>query len=562
MIRVRGKRIVWIPMVLMIVLGVMAGVRPAFAQPVGDIYLVTAETFPWYKPPKNPGDTFTVQVFVNNLVDCYLIVFSLNWDDTVILLDSVTQGNCLEPSTSFLIADLPVSAGGTGANDYLGGVTYTRLGAVAGKNFPPPGLVATLQFHMVTSVPAITNIVFVDTIAYPTRWTSSPLGVPPSTEYLFLNLTGLTFELKYPAPHPPIAQFTWTPTMPYDGQTVSFTAGSAGCEGFDGDDVTPITTWEWDWDNDLVYDESWGVPTATHTFSPDGSYPVNLRVTAPGIGPYIDPAYVPTATKQNTLTVLAKIVGRNIDLTTEDTRSAYRTSSLWMKMVTTPFIGTGPNTWADAYGPQENVTLFANVTYNDCPVANKPVDFEIQRTWPSLGEWIIFRQARTDANGIATITFRLPWPDVNAETRVFGVWRAYASCDIADAKVEDRVYFEVGWILSSLTGPDISIPLPGAYRRGIDVMIVTTTIQNLGMISRAAVITVTLYDELGFVIGYQTISASVPPGVTVNFAMSIPIPKYAVCGVGIVFLNIFGALPTACGASYGPETSANFGVKC
>jgi hypothetical protein len=571
--RVRGKKLVWIPMVLMILFGTMAFVRPAFANGIaGRIYLDPFTTS-WTKPPKNPGDTFTVQVRISDVTECYLIVFSLGWDPTVILLDSVAQGNVLEPGTSFLIGSLPVSAGGSGPNDVLGGVTYTRLGAVAGVTlaWPVSGLVATLTFHMVTAVPASTNIMFLDTLDNPTRWTSSPLAVPPNNEYQYewfqdpahqiplpdpLHMKGGEFILAFGAPYSPTAAFTWTPASPYDGQTVTFDA-STSTKGFDGDDETPITNYAWNWGDGSPVENFPGPTGATHPFSPDGVYTVILTVTAPGIGPYIDPLYVPTDDVSHDITVLKAIVGRNIDLTTENTRSAYKTSSPWMKMVTTPVIGTGPNAPADAFGPQENVTLYANVTYNLCPVANKPVDFEIHSP---TDNWVIFRQAFTDQNGIATITFRIPWPNTDGPAVVFGTWHAYASCDIADMKVYDTLDFKVGWIIDKTV--TIDKPIPGVYHRGIDSIVTTETITNIGMIPRDVVITVTLYDELGFAVNYATITATIPSGTTTNYAISIFVPKYTVCGIGTLYMNVYGALPTQCGVSYCPENTVIFQVAC
>jgi PKD repeat protein len=72
---------------------------------------------------------------------------------------------------------------------------------------------------------------------------------------------------------PPVADFTWSPENPTQGQTVSFDASAS----FDPDGS--ITLYEWDWDHDGVYDESSASPTATHVWSSPGNYIVTLRVT-------------------------------------------------------------------------------------------------------------------------------------------------------------------------------------------------------------------------------------------------------------------------------------------
>ena len=69
------------------------------------------------------------------------------------------------------------------------------------------------------------------------------------------------------------ADFTWIPSKPTHGQPVAFNAsGSYDPNGY-------ITLYEWDWDNDGVYEETSPAPTTTHLWSDPGSYLVTLRVT-------------------------------------------------------------------------------------------------------------------------------------------------------------------------------------------------------------------------------------------------------------------------------------------
>jgi hypothetical protein len=71
----------------------------------------------------------------------------------------------------------------------------------------------------------------------------------------------------------PIADFNWTPTIPSPGEAATFDASAS----YDPDGA--ITLYEWDWDNDDIYDENHATPTATHSWPEGGSYPVKLRVT-------------------------------------------------------------------------------------------------------------------------------------------------------------------------------------------------------------------------------------------------------------------------------------------
>jgi outer membrane protein assembly factor BamB len=72
---------------------------------------------------------------------------------------------------------------------------------------------------------------------------------------------------------PPVADFTWTPTNPDPGQTVIFDASAS----YDSDGY--ITLYEWDWNNDGIYEENYATPTTTHSWSGAGNYLITLRVT-------------------------------------------------------------------------------------------------------------------------------------------------------------------------------------------------------------------------------------------------------------------------------------------
>jgi hypothetical protein len=91
-----------------------------------------------------------------------------------------------------------------------------------------------------------------------------------------------------------------------------------------------------------------------------------------------------------------------------------------------PFSGKGLNQSSDVFTPQEEVILYAKVTYNDMPIENKLVSFQVINP---LGESVMFKTDSTSEDGIATASFRLP--DGGNET-FFGVWSVFATVDIAE----------------------------------------------------------------------------------------------------------------------------------
>jgi hypothetical protein len=71
----------------------------------------------------------------------------------------------------------------------------------------------------------------------------------------------------------PVAGFTWTPSAPKANQTITFNASASN------DPDGSIKKYEWDWNNDSTYEESYTTPTTTHSWEQAGSYPVSVRVT-------------------------------------------------------------------------------------------------------------------------------------------------------------------------------------------------------------------------------------------------------------------------------------------
>lgn len=70
----------------------------------------------------------------------------------------------------------------------------------------------------------------------------------------------------------PVADFMWTPHYPCAHQPVSFEASGSH------DPNGTIAVYEWDWNNDGIFEENHTSSTATHTWGGEGIFPVVLRV--------------------------------------------------------------------------------------------------------------------------------------------------------------------------------------------------------------------------------------------------------------------------------------------
>jgi len=73
-------------------------------------------------------------------------------------------------------------------------------------------------------------------------------------------------------PYGIIPRFTWTPAHPKPNETILFNASKSFAH------YNYIDLYEWDWDNDGIFDENHTSPTTTHSWSSAGYYVVTLQI--------------------------------------------------------------------------------------------------------------------------------------------------------------------------------------------------------------------------------------------------------------------------------------------
>ncbi len=86
----------------------------------------------------------------------------------------------------------------------------------------------------------------------------------------YAEIDGLAIPYNWTGP---TADFLWTPLLAEPYIPVNFDAS----DSYDPDGY--ITLYEWDWDNDGIYDENHTSPKVTHIWDDKGEFPVTLRVT-------------------------------------------------------------------------------------------------------------------------------------------------------------------------------------------------------------------------------------------------------------------------------------------
>jgi hypothetical protein len=240
-----------------------------------------------------------------------------------------------------------------------------------------------------------------------------------------------------------------------------------------------------------------------------------------------------------------------------------------------PYGGQGGNMTSDSFGPQQQVELFALVTYNEFPVQQKLVGFEIFHH-PTNGnpDYIFTREGTTDSVGIAHVSFRLPWPCADPVGDIFGWWYVNATVEVAEQVVVDQLRFWVWWPVQVISiEPKFTTITQNKYQGSEDAMNFTMQIITYHLEPQDLLLTGTVYDELGFYIGgawrgvtlgwLPPVMPVYPPDMapgdptpgTDSWDFSVPLITNAVVGKGIIYGNAFNNWPWYGGVPYCPEVS-------
>jgi hypothetical protein len=236
-----------------------------------------------------------------------------------------------------------------------------------------------------------------------------------------------------------------------------------------------------------------------------------------------------------TVTVLAlSLPGRQIDVYTQ---------------YPAPYGGQGPNNPSDMFWPQKLVILYANVTYNYWPQQNKLVSFEIidnkNQTWDK-------KTALTNADGIASVSFRMPWPCDDPES-LFGIWQVIATVDIACEVINDTLKFHYNYLVNIVKVTTDALE----YDHG-DTVTISIEVTSLAMQTYSVLVTAAIVDELGYTVGFaaKTITVGGAQFCTpkkYKLSLTITIPKFAAAGIATVHVNCFDKEPALGGVALCPE---------
>jgi len=226
-----------------------------------------------------------------------------------------------------------------------------------------------------------------------------------------------------------------------------------------------------------------------------------------------------------------------------------------------PYGGQGPNNPMDLVIPQSEVTLYAKVTYNCWPVQSKIVNFEVEGPFencdgelvPKSTYKVVYKgTAITDSDGIATISFAMPWPCIDPESYL-GVYKVTATVEIRDVVVMDTMLFYYDYMVHILSVTTDKDDYAHAETVTVTVKYATHARQKYPALFAAV-----LKDELNVPVDMAIRGKEVGGAEFCEFLedtteLELYIPKWAFTGYANIYVNVFDKDPTEGGFAWCPE---------
>ena len=490
-------------------------------------------------PPPYVCENFTLWLKVFEISALWYWSVKVNWDPTVLTCLEVMEGHFLKDVGGTLFPTPPI-------DNEKGEIPALCCGLMVPEGATGSGILAILKFHVesFTKLEGTYINVTVDKFL-------DPAEVPIPIDVV----TQGWLQLLPPGPTPPNAEFVPVDsTFIFVGDNVSLSA-VASEPGWDSlpspeGNTCPITDYTWyiDIGCDDTIDLTLEGITAKFLCEATGDVRINLTVYAPDPVPPTDERYVPYDSEAHVIHQIVKPVGPSIDVYTEKGGKGPGINP------ETGYPFEPPTAWSDAFGPQEEVTVYAYVTYNDEPVEYTPVAFEVK---DPNGTTRVTRTAFTDASGIAVTEFRIPWEGSGAEA-TFGDWQIWGIVDVSEIAVEDLCQFRFGYIVST-RDIIVTTPRPEGVKK-CESIGVQVDIKSISFTSKDVYLAIVLYDECGVPIGIATADITVDPEDGLTSTYTIHIPTWAFVGTGTIYVNIFSEKPIALGTPMCPERSATFTI--
>jgi len=165
-----------------------------------------------------------------------------------------------------------------------------------------------------------------------------------------------------------------------------------------------------------------------------------------------------------------------------------------------PYGGQGLMQPSDMFWPQKEVILCANVTFNCWPVQQKLVTFTV---WDNQDNMWTTLQAVTDEDGVACVSFRLPWPCDDPES-LLGVWRVVAEVDVACESIYDELEFHYDWLVNI-----VEVTTDKYYYEHCEWVDISITFTSHAQQQYLVAMRVTIHDELNVPVAFGVVMLNV-----------------------------------------------------
>lgn len=510
---------------LTLIIGMLGTLGLVSASTSNDIAISPLHTV-WIEPTNSIGDTFTVDVVIDNATNLNAWGLNVIWDPAKLNCTGAAYADFkAEVQKVDSTADvIPMSyvidnvAGNiTGASE--GATKYVEVTVTY------PFSVLTLTFKAKDyAYPTATVIEITDVALYD----SAVVDLIPD------SVVDGDFQFAPAANVPPVAAFTWSPTNPTAGvDLAAFDAsGSYDPDGigianmtFDFGSVNAIPTTK------VLTSAPWTVDV---NYTVAGTFTVNLTVVDQGKPGFYPPASTSLA---KDILVVPPAPPSGVDVFT--IKEWLGNQTLYRER------GTGPLADGSAFAPGETVTLRGYAYYMNIPMMAVNVGFQVND--PAANPYAS-RASSTDSDGNATVSLRLPI------VPKFGSYGVVATCRIFETDMDDTLEFNVGWLVS------ISVVADDPVARGA-VGDFTVTVTNIDPYDAYPVLlTISVSDLIGQVLTATSLQTWAAVG-TAPEVLSVTIPSSAMPGpLAEVEANAYTDWPASGGTPYCPKATDDFTI--
>ena len=227
-----------------------------------------------------------------------------------------------------------------------------------------------------------------------------------------------------------------------------------------------------------------------------------------------------------------------------------------------PHGGQEPNKPSDMFVPQQEVVLFAKVTYNLWPEQNKDVSFQVIDPY---GDTYFIGCNRTNSDGIAMYRFRLPWKCDDPEY-YFGTWTVIATTEVAEQVITDTMQFKYDYLVHIWK----TVTDKTEYEHG-EYITVTIDYGSAATQTYNVIIGVVVKDETGVPFDWDYTQVTVGGAEWCTYAngtvsLTLYIPKWARSGQATLEVTVLTDFPMNGGTQVYPtdpehNTVITFGIK-